>query len=122
MSKLMGEGVLLVMPDINEDFQQEVDRWYVEEHFPERISELAYLRARRYRALEGSPMYMGLLEARTPAALFNEGYRRVTANVSERSKRMRGTFVRSMRSTPGGGNKKQGQRRRHGLHSPVVRG
>lgn len=99
MSKLLGEGVLLVLLDIDESPQREVDRWYVEEHFPERIAELGYLRARRYRALEGAPAYMGLMEASTPAALFNDGYRRVTANPSERTKAMRGAFKRGIRST-----------------------
>lgn len=99
MSKLLGEGALLVFLDIDEARQAEIDRWYVEEHFPERISEVGYLRARRYRALEGSPMYMGLMEARSPSALCGEGYRRVTASPSDRTKSMRGIFKRAVRST-----------------------
>ena len=30
----------------------------VDEHFPEQITQVGYLRARRYRAVEGSPTYM----------------------------------------------------------------
>ena len=99
MSKLLGEGVLLVWLDLDEERQNELDRWYVDEHFPERIVEVGYLRARRYRAITGSPAYMSVMEAQTPAALLSEGYRRVTANPSERSRQMRGAFKRSVRST-----------------------
>jgi len=99
MSKLVGEGVLLVWLDLDEERQNELDRWYVDEHFPERISEVGYLRARRYRAIAGSPTYMSIMEAQTPAALLSEGYRRVTANPSARTRQMRGAFKRAVRST-----------------------
>ena len=99
MSKFRGEGALLVWLDMDEMMQNEVDRWYVEEHFPERITEVGYLRARRYRAIAGAPTYMSVMEAATPADLLSEGYRRVTANPSERTRGMRGVFKRAMRSS-----------------------
>jgi len=100
MSKLLGEGALLVWLNIDEKMQNEVDRWYVDEHFPERITEVGYLRARRYQRISGGPAYMSLMEARTPAALLSEGYRRAAANATERTRAMRGAFLGgSMRST-----------------------
>ena len=98
MGVLSGQGMLIVWIDMDPAVQEEADRWYEQEHFPERITESGYLRARRYRALLGSPGYMGLLEAETVDALAGEGYKRVTANINEQSRRMRNAFRRIIRS------------------------
>jgi hypothetical protein len=98
MGKLSGRGVLLVWVDLDPALQTDADRWYEQEHFPERITQSGYLRARRFRALSGAPEHMGVLEAETAAALASEGYKRVTANINERSRRMRNAFRRIIRS------------------------
>src|SRR5690349_1326671 len=88
----------MVWVDLDEAAQDEADRWYEQEHFPERITQSGYLRARRFRAVSGMPEHMGVLEAGTPEALAGEGYKRVTANINDRSRRMRKAFRRIIRS------------------------
>lgn len=98
MGRLSGRGALVVWIDLHRELEEEADRWYEQEHFPERITESGYLRARRFLALAGEPGYMGILEAETPEALASEGYKRVTQNINERSRRMRNAFRRIIRS------------------------
>lgn len=102
MAKLLGDGVLIVWVDLKEDARREADRWYVEEHLPERITQAAYLRARRFQAVAdgaASPRYMAVFEAQTPAALAGEGYQRITSRINARSQAMRDAFTRCIRST-----------------------
>lgn len=98
MGLLRGRGALLIWVDLDEDIEAEADRWYEQEHFPERITESGYLRARRYRAISSSPGYLGVLEAETPDAMAGEGYRRVTAKINARSQKIRDAFRRIIRS------------------------
>jgi hypothetical protein len=102
MAKLLGDGVLIVWVDLKAEARRDADRWYVEEHLPERVAQAQYLRARRFQAVaEGlaSPRYMAVFEAQTPAALAGEGYRRITSKINPRSQTMRNAFTRCIRST-----------------------
>lgn len=102
MARLLGDGVLIVWVDLKEEARREADGWYVEEHLPERIVQAGYLRARRFQAVAdglASPRYMALFEARTPAELAGDGYRRITAKINTRSQAMRHAFTRCIRST-----------------------
>ena len=69
MGVLMGSGALMLWLDVAPQMDRETDAWYIDEHMPERIDLGGYLRARRYSAIEGSPGYLTLFEAHTPAAL-----------------------------------------------------
>jgi hypothetical protein len=62
MSALMGSGALMLWLDVAPELDRETDRWYVDEHLPERIDIGGYLRARRFVALEGKPAYLTLFE------------------------------------------------------------
>ena len=66
MAKLLGDGVLIVWVDLKEEARAEADRWYVQEHLPERVAYAGYLRSRRFQAVRASPMYMAVFEASTP--------------------------------------------------------
>ena len=70
-----GKGLLLVMMDIDPKHEEEFNRWYNEEHIPERLAIPGFMHARRYRALEGSPKYLALYELESPQALKSEEYR-----------------------------------------------
>jgi hypothetical protein len=99
MGALMGTGALLLWLDVAPQLDRETDAWYVDEHMPERIDLGGYLRARRYGAIEGSPAYLTLFEAQTPAALANDGYLRLVKRISEQSQRIRAGFSNVARNT-----------------------
>jgi len=99
MSALMGDGVLALWLDVAPELALETDDWYVDEHLPERIDIGGYLRARRYRALEGGPGYLTLFEAADPDALASAGYLGLVGNISERSQRIRAGFSNVARNT-----------------------
>ncbi|MEA2376197.1 MAG: hypothetical protein QOD13_104, partial [Thermoleophilaceae bacterium] len=48
-----GSGLLLVMMDVEPAHEAEFNRWFDEEHFPQRMSCPGFVNGRRYRALEG---------------------------------------------------------------------
>jgi hypothetical protein len=70
------KGLLLVMADIAPEHEDEFNRWYDEEHVPERLSIPGFLSARRFRALEGGPRYLALYELESPDVLQTEAYKR----------------------------------------------
>jgi hypothetical protein len=96
MTALMGSGALMLWLDVAPELDRETDRWYVDEHLPERIDIGGYLRARRFVALEGEAC---LVEAKTPEALASEGYLRLVTRLSERSQRIRAGFSNVVRNT-----------------------
>lgn len=70
-----GKGLLLVMMDIDPPYEEEFNRWYNEEHVPERLSIPGFISGRRYRAMEGGPKYLALYELENPEVLQSEAYR-----------------------------------------------
>lgn len=48
-------GVLLVLNDVVEGFEEEFNRWYQQQHVPERLGVPGFNTARRYRAVERGP-------------------------------------------------------------------
>ena len=69
-------GLLLVMMDIDPARESEFNRWYEEEHIPERLSIPGFVRARRFVAVEGGPKYLALYELTGPEVVQSEEYRR----------------------------------------------
>ncbi len=73
-----GTGLLLVMMDIDPEYEEDFNRWYDEEHVPERKAIPGFLTARRYRAVEGGPKYLAIYEMDNPEVLDSEAYRYVS--------------------------------------------
>jgi len=71
-----GDGLLLVMADVPTDREEDFNRWYDEEHVAERLSVPGFLRARRFRALEGGPKYLALYDLISMDVLQTDAYRR----------------------------------------------
>lgn len=69
-----GTGLLLVMMDIDPQNEEEFNRWYTEEHIPERLAIPGFVCARRYKALEGGPKYLALYELDNPQVLKSRDY------------------------------------------------
>lgn len=72
-----GTGLLLVMIEVEPEHEEEFNRWYDEEHFPERLRCEGFLSARRFQAVEGEPKYLAIYELADPEVLDSEAYLRV---------------------------------------------
>jgi hypothetical protein len=70
------------------------NRWYDEEHIPERLACPGFLGARRYKSVEGGPAYLTIYDLEGTEALESPEYKALSTNRSERTKEM----VASMRS------------------------
>ncbi|PRZ42321.1 hypothetical protein CLV47_106193 [Antricoccus suffuscus] len=87
-----GSGLLLVMIDIELEYEDEFNRWYNEEHFPERLECPGFISARRYVATEGAPKYLAIYELENIDVLSAEDYLRISPP-SEWSKNLRPHFL-----------------------------
>lgn len=72
-----GTGLLLVMIDVDPAYEEEFNRWYDEEHFPERMQCPGFLSARRFVSVEGGSKYLAFYELADPSVLETEAYRRI---------------------------------------------
>ncbi|WP_099038202.1 DUF4286 family protein [Mycobacterium neglectum] len=72
-----GSGLLFVMIDIEPEFEEEFNRWYEEEHLPERLACEGFFNGRRFQALEGGPKYLATYELETPDVLDGPAYQRL---------------------------------------------
>ena len=73
MSK--GSGLLLVATDIDPVNEVDLNRWYDEEHIAERLTCPGFVRARRYKAVEGGPKYLALYDLTSLDALNTDMYK-----------------------------------------------
>ena len=68
MTAKKGRGLLMVYTDVGPEHEDEFNRWYNEEHIPERLSIPGVLSAARYTALLGGPKYLACYELAEPEA------------------------------------------------------
>lgn len=97
MTEKRGAGLLLVMIDIDPEYEDEFNRWYNTEHFPERVACEGFLSARRYVAVEGSPKYLAIYELESPEVIGGEAYARLSPP-SEWTTRISRQFLHSVRN------------------------
>lgn len=90
-------GLLLVMIDIEPEHEEEFNRWYNEEHLPERLACPGFLSGRRFVSVEGAPKYLALYDLESPDVLQSEAYRKIWGP-SEWTQRISKHFVRSVRN------------------------
>lgn len=74
------QGLLLVMMQPQEGYDDSLNRWYEEEHIPERLSCPGFLGVRRFKAVEGTPAYLALYDLDHPGAVNSPEYRRYKDN------------------------------------------
>ena len=55
MAAKKGNGLLMIYSDVPVEHEEEYNRWYNEEHIPERLSIPGVLNAARYEAVQGGP-------------------------------------------------------------------
>ena len=105
-----GKGLLLVMIDIDAEHEEEFNRWYEEEHLPERKTCPGFLSARRFVSVDGEPKYLAIYDLESVEVLDTDAYKRIAGpfedgpdkNSSElpphRLSRCRPTFFQVRRS------------------------
>ncbi|MDX2156795.1 MAG: hypothetical protein SFW09_09820 [Hyphomicrobiaceae bacterium] len=67
-------GILSVWNEYPADDVEFYERWYMTEHFPERLGVPGFLRGRRYRAIEADRTYFTFYELESPDVLFSDYY------------------------------------------------
>lgn len=92
-----GRGLLLVMIDVNPEHEDEFNRWYDEEHFPERMQCEGFISGRRFVSVEGSPKYLAFYELESPAVLDGDAYQRIFPP-SEWTKKVSSHFSHQVRN------------------------
>lgn len=67
-------GLLVVLAEPDDGYEDLLNRWYDDEHLAERAEVPGILSARRYVAVEGAPKYLAMYELETPAVVQGEPY------------------------------------------------
>ena len=88
MTAKKGDGLLLVYSDVAPEHLEEYNRWYNEEHIPERLSIPGVLDAARYEATQGGPRYLAVYELSTPQAWHSEAWQKWLREPTPWSRRM----------------------------------
>ena len=91
-------GVLLIVNDVDEGAEDELNRWYQEEHLPNRLAIPGFRRARRYRAIDGQPAYVAFYECDSVDVLTSSDYRDRVANPTPSTRRILPRFRNVLRS------------------------
>ena len=88
-----GRGLLMVYTDVPAEVEDEFNRWYDEEHIPERLAISGVLSAARYVALQGGPKHLACYELSEPEAWHSDAWQHYLTNPTEWSKRMSPSVV-----------------------------
>ncbi len=80
----IGNTILVVMMDVEPGHEAEFDRWYNEEHLPERMEIPGYVSARRFKLEEGNGVlkYLRIWELEDASPLESEKYKMQRARPS----------------------------------------
>lgn len=88
MAARKGDGLLMVYCDVPAAHDAEFNRWYNEEHIPERLAIPGVLNAARYKAVAGGPAYLACYELASPDAWHSEAWQHWLRNPTAWSQRM----------------------------------
>ena len=88
MVKKKGSAMLMVFTNIDSEHDFEFNKWYVEEHLPERLSAPGFLDAALYQATKGSPRYLAIYELESLATMQTPEYLHMSQNPTEWTKRI----------------------------------
>ena len=75
-----GTGLLMVWADVPADKEDEFNRWYNEEHLPERMAIPGFLGGARYEAVKGGPKHLACYELENAAVMESPAYKKVQGN------------------------------------------
>ena len=85
ISQHIGNTILVVMMDVDSGHEAEFDRWYNEEHLPERLEIPGYVSARRFKLEEGNGVlkYLCIWELQDESPLESAQYKMQRARPSK---------------------------------------
>lgn len=82
-----GTGLLMVWADVPASKEDEFNRWYNEEHVPERLAIPGFLAGARYEAVKGGPKHLACYELTSVAVLESPAYKQVQTHPTEWTRR-----------------------------------
>jgi hypothetical protein len=85
-----GRAVLVVHVEVDEKDLDEVNRWYEEEHGPERMAMPGFLGMRRFKAFDGTPRLLAIYELEDADAATSPTY--MSQQQSEWAKQVMATW------------------------------
>jgi hypothetical protein len=90
----IGGTIMVVMMEVDPEHEEEFNRWYNEEHLPERLEIPGYISARRFKLEEGSGVlkYLCIWELEDGSPLQSEEYKAQQLRPSELRDRVR-TYI-----------------------------
>ena len=88
MAAKKGDGLLMVYTDVAPEHDEEYNRWYNDEHIPERLSIPGVLDAARYQAVAGGPKYLACYELDAAETYYSDEWQKWLREPTEWSKRM----------------------------------
>jgi hypothetical protein len=91
-------AALGVWMDIPADKEDDLNRWYTEEHLKDRLEFPGFLTARRYVSLMGSPKYFAFYDLSGPEALSSPEYMKARANPTPWTRRVTGALTANIRN------------------------
>ncbi|KAF3997068.1 DUF4286 family protein [Glaciimonas immobilis] len=91
-------GVLLAMNDVPKGTDEEFTRWYHQEHLTERLALPGFMRARRYRSVDGQPNYMAVYDCDTVETLASRPYLQQLAHPTAWTQEIMPRFLNMQRS------------------------
>ncbi|MDB5838572.1 MAG: hypothetical protein JWQ23_524 [Herminiimonas sp.] len=91
-------GVLLILNDVLEGTEDEFNRWYQQQHLPERLAIPGFKRARRYQTVGGQPAYMCVYECDSIDVLSSPQYKERLANPTGWTREVMPNFRNMLRS------------------------
>ncbi len=83
-----GTGLLMVWADVPADKEEEFNRWYNEEHLPERMAIPGFLGGARYEAVKGGPKHLACYELESAAVMESPAYKKVQGNPTPWTKKI----------------------------------
>jgi len=98
-SQHTGGTILVVMMEVDPEHEEEFNRWYNEEHLPERLEIPGYISARRFKLEEGEGVlkYLCIWELEDASPLQSEEYKAQQLRPSELRDRVHGYIKRRAR-------------------------
>ena len=70
----MNTGILAIWNDCLPEVEAEYERWYMGQHFPERLGVPGFRIGRRYEAVSAEPRYFTFYDTESPEVLLSQAY------------------------------------------------